>query len=96
MHRFHLHRKKSGGLAAAALWLAFQAGAQACATCMGGDDQQLVEASNTVLWSLLSLVGFIFVATGCTVWYLWRKAAAFHSPEIRLIDCLSPQPAKND
>jgi hypothetical protein len=48
----------------------------ACAVCAGGDNVQLIEASNSVLWTLLGLVGFIFTATGATVYYLWRKASA--------------------
>jgi flagellar basal body-associated protein FliL len=41
---------------------------------MGGDDAVMREASNTTLWVLLGLVGFIFVATGATAFFLWRKA----------------------
>ena len=55
---------------------ALAAQANACATCAGGDNLQLVEASNTVLWTLLGLVAFIFVATGATIFFLWRKSAA--------------------
>ena len=54
--------------------LALSAGAHACATCAGGDNLQLIEASNSVLWTLLGLVGFIFVATASTVYFLWRRA----------------------
>ncbi|MEK0449699.1 MAG: hypothetical protein RL088_1967 [Verrucomicrobiota bacterium] len=53
---------------------ALSANAQACAVCMGGDDAVMREASNTTLWVLLGLVGFIFVATGATAFFLWRKA----------------------
>jgi len=45
--------------------------AAACAVCMGADNPQTVEASNTVLWTLLGLVGFIFIATGLTVLFIW-------------------------
>jgi multidrug resistance efflux pump len=48
--------------------------ASACAVCMGGDDTVMREASNTTMWVLLALVGFIFVATGATAFFLWRKA----------------------
>jgi hypothetical protein len=68
--------------------LALNASAAACAVCMGGDNEQLIDASNTVLWSLLGLVGFIFVATGCTVWYLWRKSQTPVPPDLALIDTL--------
>jgi hypothetical protein len=54
--------------------LALSANAHACAVCMGGDDTVIREASNTTLWVLLGLVGFIFVATGATAFFLWRKA----------------------
>jgi len=57
-----------------AAFLALTANAQACAVCMGGDDSVMREASNTTLWVLLGLVGFIFVATGATAFFLWRKA----------------------
>lgn len=68
--------------------------AQACATCMGGDNEQLIEASNSVLWALLSLVGFIFVATGLTAWFLIRKAAAAQAlpPHLALIESLALEP----
>lgn len=48
--------------------------ASACAVCMGGDDVVMREASNTTLWVLLGLVGFIFVSTASTAFFLWRKA----------------------
>jgi hypothetical protein len=66
---------KLGKLTSASVLLfALAAQAQACAVCMGGDDTVLREASNTTLWVLLGLVGFIFVATGATAFFLWRKA----------------------
>ena len=68
------------------LLAAITAEAKACATCAGGDNLQLIEASNTVLWALLGLVGFIFVATGATVLFLWRKANAVPSPAIQTLN----------
>jgi hypothetical protein len=62
---------------------------------MGGDNEQLRDASNTVLWALLSLVGFIFVATGCTAWYLWKKSQAPVPPDLALIDTLLPTSENN-
>jgi multidrug resistance efflux pump len=59
---------------ASAVMLALASNAQACAVCMGGDDSVMREASNTTLWVLLGLVGFIFLATGATAFFLWRKA----------------------
>jgi hypothetical protein len=69
--------------------------ADACAVCGGGDDTQLIEASNSVLWALLGLVGFIFVATGATVFFLWRKAHTPIPPHIELIESLSPADAED-
>lgn len=60
------------------LALALPVSAQACAVCMGSDDARIVTASNSVLWTLLSLVGFIFIATGSTAYFLWRKANKFN------------------
>jgi|GEM_PF-1756730 len=71
--KFSRSISKFGGFALAAL-LALADRAAACAVCMGSDNPQTVEASNTVLWALLGLVGFIFVATGLTVLFLWRKS----------------------
>ena len=51
---------------------ALSASANACAVCMGGDDAKMIYASNSVLWCLLALVGFIFIATGATAYFLWR------------------------
>jgi hypothetical protein len=53
--------------------------ASACAVCMGGDDANLRNASNSTLWALLSLVGFIFLATASTAFFLLRKAKHFKS-----------------
>ena len=51
---------------------ALSAHAHACAVCMGSDDAKIAYASNSVLISLLALVGFIFIATGATAFFLWR------------------------
>ena len=51
--------------------------ASACAVCMGDPNSYIADASNSVLWTLLALVGFIFVSTGCTAYYLWRRGKAF-------------------
>jgi hypothetical protein len=50
--------------------------ASACAVCMGADDTVIREASNSTLWVLLALVCFIFVSTGATAYFLWRKATS--------------------
>ena len=69
--------------------------ANACATCAGGDNLQLANASNSVLWALLTLVGFIFVATAATAYFLWRKASAPVPPHLQLIDSLNPADAED-
>ena len=63
--------------------------AEACAVCAGGDNASLIEASNSVLWVLLALVGFIFLATAATVFFLWRKAHTPLPPHIEFIENLS-------
>lgn len=67
--------------------------ANACAVCASGDNTQLIEASNAVLWSLLSLVGFIFLATGATVLFLWRNAKNRASQPVEFIPNLHPADA---
>ena len=69
--------------------------ANACATCGGGDNVQLANASNSVLWVLLTLVAFIFVATAATAYFLWRKASTPIPPHLHLIDSLSPADAED-
>jgi hypothetical protein len=63
--------------------------AEACAVCAGGDNATLIEASNSVVWVLLALVGFIFVATAGTAYFLWRKAHTPVPPHIEFIENLS-------
>jgi hypothetical protein len=69
--------------------------ANACATCAAGDNPQLVAASNAVLWSLLALVGFIFLATAATAYFLWRKASTPIPPHLQLIESLHPADAED-
>jgi hypothetical protein len=57
--------------------MALQTSASACAVCMGGDDATMRNASNSTMWALLALVGFIFLSTGATAFFLWRKASQF-------------------
>ena len=71
---------------------ALSARANACAVCMGSDNAQIAEASNSVLLSLLVLVGFIFVATGATAYFLWRKANAAIPPHIEFVESLTTEP----
>lgn len=83
---------KTTGFLIALLIGLLSASAEACATCAGGDNTKLIVASNSVLWALLGLVGFIFVATGATVLFLWRNAKN-RVPQPDLIPNLNPAEA---
>lgn len=61
------------------LLAALSAKASACAVCMGSDDIVMRDASNSTMWALLAMVGFIFLATGATAFFLWRKANTFQT-----------------
>jgi hypothetical protein len=74
---------------------ALAARADACAVCAGGDNAQLAEASNSVVWALLALVGFIFLATAGTIYFLWRKANTPIPPHVQLIETLNTADAAN-
>ncbi len=74
------------------LAITLPASAQACAVCMGSDDERIAYASNSVLWTLLSLVGFIFIATAATAFFLWRKANTPFPPHILFIESLTDEP----
>jgi hypothetical protein len=60
--------------------LALPVSANACAVCNGDPNSQLAVASDSVLWTLLALVGFIFVATGATAFFLYRKSVGCRNP----------------
>ncbi len=55
-----------------AMFAALRGTASACAVCMGDPNSDMARASNAALWTLLALVGFIFLSTGATAYYLWR------------------------
>lgn len=78
------------------LLASLSAGASACAVCGGSTDERLVGAANSVLWALLGLVGFIFIASGATIYFLWRKANQPIPPHIELIESLSTADAAQD
>lgn len=89
--------KRTLSLILTPLFLAsLSANASACAVCGGSTDQRLVDASNTVLWTLLGLVGFIFVASGATIYFLWRKANQPIPQHLELIESLSTADAAQD
>jgi hypothetical protein len=66
--------------------------ASACAVCGGDPNSYLADATNSVLWMLLALVGFIFLSTGLTALYLWRRSKAPIPPHIQLVEDLTVEP----
>ena len=72
--------------------VAIPAKASACAVCMGDPNSYLVGASYGVLWTLLGLVGFIFISTGATAFYLWRRSKAKIPPHIELVEKMKDEP----
>ena len=40
---------------------------------------------------LLALVGFIFISTGATAFYLWRRSKAEIPPHIELVEKLNEE-----
>jgi hypothetical protein len=69
--------------------VALAARADACAVCAGGDNAQLAAASNSVVWALLALVGFIFLATAATIYFIWRRANTPIPPHVQFIESLN-------
>jgi hypothetical protein len=72
--------------------IAAPAFASACATCGVDPGSSIAEASNSVLWMLLGLVAFIFISTGLTALYLWRRAVAPIPEHIQLVENLTAEP----
>jgi hypothetical protein len=75
---------------------ALTANASACAVCMGDPDSYLADATNSTIWMLLGLVGFIFTSTGATAFYLWRHANAKIPAHIELVEQLNDEPDDSD
>ncbi|MEO6788782.1 MAG: hypothetical protein ABI318_21890 [Chthoniobacteraceae bacterium] len=69
--------------------------ASACAVCMGDPNSNIAVATISVLWTMLALVGFIFAATGCTAWYLWRRSKMQLPPHIELVESLHAEPEES-
>lgn len=69
--------------------------ASACAVCMGDPNSYLADATNSTIWMLLGLVGFIFISTGATAFYLWRHARATIPPHIALLEKMKNEPAED-
>jgi hypothetical protein len=82
----------------AALFLlaAIPAKASACAVCMGDPNSYLADATNSTIWMLLGLVGFIFISTGATAFYLWRHARAKVPAHIALVEGMKDEPDDSD
>lgn len=76
-------------LAALAASVAMRQKADACAVCMGDPNSALATASDATLWTLLALVGFIFLSTGATAFYLWRRSKAQIPPHVELVEKLN-------
>ena len=68
------------------------ASAEACAVCMGDPNSAMARASNSVLWMLLGMVGFIFISTGATAFYLWRRSHAEIPADVQLVENLAEEP----
>ena len=66
--------------------------ASACAVCMGDANPNIIEATNSTLWMLISLTGLMFVGTGLTVLYIWRHANTPIPPHVQLIENLTSEP----
>ena len=70
---------------------AITAKASACAVCMGDPNSYLANATNSTIWMLLGMVGFIFLSTGATAFYLWRRSKAEIPPHIELVEKLNEE-----
>ena len=79
----------------AALLPLLPSSASACAVCMGDANPAIADATLSVLWMLLALVGFIFISTGCTAFYLWRRSKMPIPPHIQLVEDLTAIPDEN-
>jgi len=62
---------------------------------MGDPNSNLAIASNSVLWTLMGLVGFIFISTGCTAYYLWRRSKMPIPPHIQFLENLTAEPEED-
>ena len=78
------------------LAVVFAAKASACAVCGGDPNSYLADAANSTIWMLLGLVGFIFISTGATAFYLWRHARAKIPPHIELVEKMKDEPEEPD
>lgn len=76
-------------LFAIAVFAGLHARASACAVCGIDPNSPFGNASNAVLWTLLGLVGFIFLSTSATAFYLWRRAKAEIPPHVQLVEKLN-------
>ena len=86
-----IKNKNKNRTAALAILAAIPAKATACAVCMGDPNSYLADATNATIWMLLGMVGFIFISTGATAFYLWRRANAEIPPHIALMENLNAE-----
>jgi hypothetical protein len=80
----------------AAVLAVIPARASACAVCMGDPNSYLADATNSTIWMLLGLVGFIFISTGATAFYIWRHARAKMPPHLALVEEMKDRPDDSD
>ena len=55
-------------------------------------DSSIAEATGIVLWTLLSLVGFVFAVALWMAFYLWRHANMPIPPHIQFVENLTAEP----
>ncbi len=79
-------------LLVAAASSAMECAASACSTCGVDPNSQVAAAAGGTLWLLLGLVAFMFLATGFTALFIWRRAVAPISPDVQLIENLTSEP----
>ena len=82
---------RAAAFLSAVAFVAIPAKASACAVCMGDPNSYLADATNSTIWMLLALVGFIFLSTGATAFYLWRRSKAEIPPHIELVENLNEE-----
>lgn len=73
-------------------FVAMHSKASACAVCMGDPNSAMAVASDATLWTLLTLVGFIFIATGATAFYLWRRGLRPIPAHVQFVENLNSEP----
>ncbi len=76
----------------AAAFAALGSAASACSTCGVDPDSQVANAAGGTLWMLLGLVAFMFLATGFTALFIWRRTVAPIPPDVQFVENLTSEP----